>query len=886
VALAGLAAAAGAAPAHAGGALHETTLENGLRLIVKEDFAKDLVALSLHVDGGNRTEPRELSGLSHYYEHLIFRGGTAKQKELETRKVFLGLGDFGGYTTADLTAYDFVVPRASFDEALRRFADAVLEIEVTAEKVAKEREVVLSEYKMSYADNPSGWAWYNLERTAFRVHPYGRTTIGLREVIEGADLPRLKSFHAERYVPNHMVVAVVGAIRAADALAAVRAAFGSRPRGKESFETGEVEPPQDAARTIVEARRTEKSYAMLGWKAAPVGAPEAYALRVLAQVLGGGAASRLEREVRARRGLALEASAWYDETRDPGLLGVALTLEPGREAEALAAVADEAARLRRDLVPEDELEAARCAIASGWTLANESYIQQARWITRFAIWGDPALGQDAVARVRAVTAAEVREAARRTFASKLATVSVVRPEAGPAVAEDALRAALARCDAGGAAAAAATARGRTLARTLACGVRAIAREDTSAPVVAVSLELASPLAYEPSEKPGVAALGERLLLRGAGARSREELAARIDALGIRLDTGLDRDSLTVTLAAPAGAAAEGIALLGDVAYRPRFDAAEVEKARAEQVAAIQAIDDRSFDLAAREFYAALYEPGSLYGRPVAGTVDGVRAAVREDLVHWHAALARPEHAVVAVVGAIDAERALALLDAALAPGGPATAEATSPAPAAPIATPRPAPADRLLARPREQVAFRLGFVGIAATDPDFVPLAIGIRHLSTELFFRYVYEKGIAYRCWTYLRAGRGPHPFTFEMGVSAPNYKAARAGLEEALRALVERGLGAEDLERAKREAIQRHLLGQQTALEQAGLLAFYESVGLGWQRVDALPEIYRRVTADDVNAAIKRRLDPARLTIAVVGDLAAAGIEERTPAAAGRKQ
>lgn len=863
------------------GEIREETLENGLRVIVREDRAKDLVALSLHVDGGNRTEPRELSGLSHYYEHLIFRGGTARQAELETRKVFLGLGDFSGYTTSDLTAYNFVVPSRQFDEALWRFADACTAVQVTAEKVAKEREVVLSEYKMSYADSPAGWAWYNLERTAFEKHPYGRTTIGLRDVIENPTLEKLKSFHAERYVPNQMVIAVVGAIAPEEAFKKVRAAFGAKPRGKASFETGESEPEQAAPRVVIEARKTEKTYAYVGWKAPSVRAPEADALRVLAQVLGGGAASRLELEVRAKRGLVLDAGVWFDETKDPGLFGVSLTCEPGREAAAIAAVGEEAARLHALDVPAAELEAAKNALANAWVFANESYIQQAQRITRHAVWQDPKLGEDAVARLRAVTAADVRRAAERTLVKNRATISIVRPEGAPALAEAALLEAAASVEAPVEAPRAA---GRTLAKRLSNGVRAIVREDFSAPVVAASLQLASPLGVEPAGKPGVAALGERLLLRGAGALSREELGARIDALGVRLDTGMDFDDLAVTLDAPAAAFADGLALMADVAYRPRFDPAEIEKARTEQAAAIAAVDDRSFDLAGREFYAALYEPGSQYGRPIMGTVEGVKAATREEILAWHRALTAEQTggAVVAVVGAIRAEEALERLEKTLGarfpPAWPIEHIGTQPLrlPVAPeVAQARSKPGNRLLRRPREQVCFRLGFVGIPAADPDFVPLTLGIRHLSSQLFFRYVYEKGMAYRCWTYLRAGRGANPFTFEMGVSAPNFKAAREGLEAALRALVAAGPTEEETEKARGEAIARHLLSQQTALEQAGLLAFYEGVGLGWEYLDRLPALYEKATREEIAAALAKHLDPERLAIAVVGDLSAAGVE-----------
>jgi predicted Zn-dependent peptidase len=466
--------------------LREARLSNGLRVIVRESFEKDLVGLALAVDGGNRTEPRELSGLSHYYEHLVFRGGTRRQAELETRKAFFALGEFSGFTTADYTDYDFLVPAANFDEALWRFADAILHLDVTAEKVAKEREVVLSEFKMSYADSPPGWAWYNLARAAFRRHPYGRTTIGLREVVESAGIEQLQRFYAERYVPNHMVLAIAGAIPAEAAFEKVRAAFGAAQPGAPSFETGEAEPPQEGPRAVVEAREAEKSYIAVGWKAPGVLSPHADGLRVLAEVLGGGRASRLEREVRARRGLALEVGAWWSETKDPWLFEAAMTVEPGREVAALEALVDEARRLREADVPAEELEDAKNALATAFTFDDESPLSQARTIARCAVLGDVRLARERAARIRSVTAADVRAAARAVFEAAGATVSIVRPErSGEAPAEAALLAALSRTEAAKEPPPGPRPR-RTLARVLACGVRAVVREDFSAPIVAAS----------------------------------------------------------------------------------------------------------------------------------------------------------------------------------------------------------------------------------------------------------------------------------------------------------------------------------------------------------------------------------------------------------------
>ncbi|HVY61648.1 MAG TPA: pitrilysin family protein [Planctomycetota bacterium] len=898
-----------------GGEVREVRAPNGLRIITKEAFAKDLVALNIYVDGGNRTEPARLSGLSHYYEHLIFRGGTRKQAELETRRAFESLGEFNGWTSSDVTCYGFVVPAARFDEALDRFVDAVMNVDVTAEKVAKEREVVLSEFKMSYADSPRGWSWYNLMHAAFRVHPYGRTTIGLREVIEGAELERFRTFYAERYVPNHIVVAVVGAIPHGVAAEKVARAWAGYTAGKPSFETGDVEPPQEAPRAVVEAKKTEKSYAAVGFRAPAVRAEDAHAVAVLAQVLGGGDGSRLEREVRARKGLVLSAGAWFDETKDPGLLGISYTCEPGKETGALAAIAEEAARLKAVEVPPEELARAKTAIVTADLFASESYAQQANKLCWYAVIGDPALGADHAARVRAVTAGEVREVARRYLRASGGTASLVIPEPGtgtatPAPTADGLIATLRGVDGAGVTAttAAPTRATQTLARALDGGAVAIAREDRSAPIVSASFRFASPLELEPRERPGVAALAERLLVRGTKDLTRAEFAGKLDELGVHFSTSLGLDALTATLEAPAERFEAALDLAAGALLAPAFAPDELEKARAEQVAAIEAVEDDSFGLVGREFYRLLYGDGP-YGRPTEGMIEGVRAASRADVESWHAAATRPARLVIAVVGSIDPEAAIAAVErrfcagSRASPPGAATCDTTGssrtlltdtgcPAPATPTAAPAPGAAfagnangptaggrakahrELLLDRAREQVCFRMGHVGVAPSDPDWVPLAIAVRHLASQVFFRYVYENGMAYRAWTYLRGGARAHPFTFEMGVSAPNFRKAREGLTEALRDLVAKGLGPEEVARAKAELVSRHLLAQQTDAEQAGLLAYYEGIGLGWGRLDEMPARIEAATVEDVNRALRAHLRPGDLSIAVVGDLKAAGL------------
>jgi zinc protease len=401
----------------------------------------------------------------------------------------------------------------------------------------------------------------------------------------------------------------------------------------------------------------------------------------------------------------------------------------------------------------------------------------------------------------------------------------------------------------------------------------IAREDRSAPVVALVARFADPLDAEPRDRAGLASVADRLFLRGAGGLSRERFAERLDDLGVRVWTSVDHDALIGGIQAPAPSFEDALEALRLALTEPAFAPDELEKARAEAVAAIEAIEDDGFAIAARELHAALYgEEG--YGRPEEGTIAGVRAVTRENLLAWRKDVVRADRLVVAVAGDVAPDAAREAVERAFR-GLESVREKRYPNIASENVRGGPpvsrAP-DRFVQKPKEQICFRLGHVGIAPTHPEWIALALAMKHLSSKVFFRFVYENGMAYRAWTYLSGGRRPRPFTFEMGVSGPSYRKALDGLRSLLADLVARGLDAADLEKAKSEIAVRHALNQQTNYAQASLLAHYEAVGVGWRRVDELPALAAATPLDAVNEAIRRHLHPDALTLAATGDLAAA--------------
>jgi len=832
----------------------QKTLENGLRVVAKEARGTGLVALACFVDGGNRTEPAELSGLSHYYEHLVFRGGTAKQAELETRKVFTQLGTFYGYTTEDSTCFYFLVPLSNLDEALWRHRDAVTNVRVTQEKVDKERDVVMNEYRMNVADSPSGFLWHELFRTAITQHPYGRTTIGLREVIEGSKLERFKSFYEERYVANQMVIAVVGDLPAAELVRKVEETWKDARRGKASFELGIREPGQTQLRTVLlEREPMQQSHLALAFHTSAAMDDARVAHDVLSFVLSGGDGSRLQKGLVARR-IALSAGAFSPSCKDAGLFTVSLEAEPEKEARALEETVAILRGIARSGPSEEELENAKRRLANETIFGGESMKDEALRLGSWAIMGDPEVGTTYIAKVNKITAEGLKRAAAELFRSSNATLAVLRAKKTATDWEKIVRG-LDEQEA------------KAALVEHASGARLIFEESLRNKVVALDMKIAGGQLAEIPAEAGVAQLTERMLVRGTKRLDRAALARELDRLAVRIGTASGSEATTLSIRATDETFEEAIALLGEMIRTPTFPEDEVRRAKEETLEAIASIEDDSFGLTQQAFADALYGSQHPYGRPVIGTKETVSALSRAQLQAFHDRNYRPENMVVAVVGAIDRSRAEALIEKHIlgetVPGVPRRFS-VPPAPAARAQT-------ILLDRKREQATLDLGLPVVAVADKDYLPVQLAVRHLGNELFFKYVYEEGVSYRMWAYLARGTGTRPLVLETGIAPRNFVRVEEGLVAAVTSLAANGLTSEDVTKARRDYVNRLLLARETNEDRARSLSTNELQGVGFDFEDRLPELLEGLTAESVNAALKRRIDPTKLALVVVGDRAA---------------
>lgn len=833
-------------------------LDNGMQVITKEEHSKNLIAINILVKGGSRTETPELSGLSHYYEHLIFRGGTDKQAELETRKAFQSLGQFFGYTSEDVTCFYMVTPKENLDEALWRYANAVMDLKVTQEKIETERQVVIEEYNMD-EDRPDDAVWQLLEKNAFLVHPYGQTIIGSREVIKTANLDRFKTFYQERYVPNQMVMAVVGDFNTDEMMAKIKSLFSKYSKGKESFELGKVEPEQTKFRQAFKRMKTSSSNLCIGFHIPEAAHPDIPALEVLQAILTQGESSRLYQVLKKDDNLVHFVNSYVDQRRDPGLFDIYAQLDPGNERKVVEIIFKELSRLWQDDVSKEELDKAKSQIENSYYFDNQTYISQAQRLSYYAANSDLLLESSYLDRIRNTTASDIKRVAVKYLKPVNAILAIVKPEDAkesdfsdladkynsllPALTEIATKS-------------------KPEKIVLSNGLTMLLKEDHSSKTIALEGYIKGGVWLEEEKNAGICNFTTTMFLKGTIDYSADQLAKKIDSLGIDLNTQTTLDYSRLSLLTTPETFKDGLNLFVQVLFYPVFPEKELEKMRTDIIAQIQRVKDLSYDLTNQEFAKEIYHK-SPYKRSILGNEETVSKLSSDDLKKFHSQTFVPQNIIISLVGDFNPEEMKNLIKSNF------EKIPFTPAPKISLIDEPSQKKEKSLVIPEEklQVTFNLGRMGVSVTHPDFLPLKLVERILSSRLFFKYVYEEGMAYRMWTYMQSRLGSAPFTFEMGVSPENFSKAKNGILNEVKALLKSSLSDKEVETAKANLLSGFYLSQQTNTDQAKTMAFYELSGLGYLYGEQYPDQVSKVKTIELVKVAKKYLDPEKFTLVAVG-------------------
>ncbi|MDD5083046.1 MAG: pitrilysin family protein [Dehalococcoidales bacterium] len=409
------------------GLLHQkTTLANGLRIVTDTMPQTHSVSVCVFLGVGSRYESDAEAGISHFIEHLLFKGTPRRPTSRAISEAIEGVGGlFNGGTDKEISLYWCKVSADHFGLALDVLADMLLHSRFDPQEIEKERQVIIEEIRMS-RDSPAQRVDLLIDELLWPDHPLGRDIAGSKETVSQMTRDSILDYMHRQYLPHHTVVAAAGNLEHSAAVAAIDQALGDwHDRRDHARYVPYRERP--AKRVRIETKDTEQAHLSLALPGLSLQHPQRFALDLLNVVLGEGMGSRLFCEIRDRLGLAYSIGSYVDHFLDTGAITVSAGVGPANLSTAIKAILEQLALLR-ETVPATELSKAKEMSKGRLLLRMEDSRSVAGWMgTQEVLTGNILSVDQAVAIIDAITADELKAVAEELMIGDRLRLAVVGP---------------------------------------------------------------------------------------------------------------------------------------------------------------------------------------------------------------------------------------------------------------------------------------------------------------------------------------------------------------------------------------------------------------------------------------------------------------------------
>ena len=890
----------------------EFALRNGLRVLIKPDhsIASAIVMTAYRV--GSRHEGAGEEGGAHLFEHLAFKGSRrfnpAKGNNLDDIFKQIG-GRLNAYTSDDQTVYHVQVPAEHVEVALAIDADRMRYLFIRDSDKRTEMPVVRQEMDQGL-NNPDQAMHKLLSQTAFREHPYHHDTIGSASAVENVSIPTLKAFFDKFYHPNNATVIVMGNVEIEATLAMVQKHFGRLPKSPKPIPpVYVVEPEQEGERRFEIVRTGDLPRVVFGYHVPEAAHADTLPLHVAGHLLGNSSnrTSRLYKSL-VETGMVSSCYAHAPEQHDPSLFMLYATVNEGVSIQAVEDVFKaEVDRLISEPVTEAELKLVKTANKKGTTLALANTMSFAYMIASaegFGGWMNIVHYDD---KYEAVTAEDIQRVAAKYLRKSNRTVGTFTPRTEAhdgdfAPAEEPAKAPVAEVATKAVKAEAKRAKkvpdpdavSKTLARyagkaprrvpisarivrrVLANGLSVnVLKEKPGCGVAYINVSVGAGNAFDNGKQHRADLVGD-MLTRGSARFSKEALASELYELGttsgLQVNVGPFRASVNGQVTVDD--ADRFMSVLGDILRHPAFSQEELDQAKTEWGAKYRKAENQPGSVAFTELQGTLYSEGHVFHqKSIADQRADLQSMTVADLRDFHAARYTPSATTVTIVGDVEADEAIALVERHFGDWAGVAAE--------PVAVGAVEPqASRTIVRKmndKPAVSVVMGAaIELKRSSPDYPAARLALQilggdTLTARLGKRVREEMGLTYGIVA--RTGNLTHgwaPWMVTMSVMTKNIGLAIAETNTILDKFVREGVTARELETQVNGESGSYKVGLSNLGQLTEKIAENDAMGLGVDDIDTYPEQLSAVTLDEVNAAIKKYFDPAKLVTVIAGTVA----------------
>jgi len=851
-------------------------LPNGLTLIVHEDHKAPIVAVNVWYHVGSKNEKPGRTGFAHLFEHLMFNGTENYDKDFFGPLEQAGATDMNGTTNEDRTNYFQNVPTNAVDLTLWMESDRMghLTGAISQPKLDEQRGVVQNE-KRQGENEPYGKVWDFLTPKLYPAnHPYSWTVIGSMDDLDAAKLGDVKEWFQTYYGAANAVVVVAGDIDVKTAREKVEKYFGDIPAGAPvARQQAWVAKRTGSQRGIMQDRvpqaKLYKVWNIPGW-----GTEDGEYLDLVSDVLSTGKTSRLYKRLVYDEQIATDVSASLDLREIGGLFVIEASARPGVELTRVEkAVEQEMARFlatgptateMRKVKTQNRADFIRGVERIGGFGGKSDVLAQGEVFA-----GRPDFYKVRLARVQRATPAQLLSSAKRWLGDGVYTLEVQ-----PYPDYQTARAGADRSKLPDLSSPPDTKFPALERATLSNGLKVVLAERRAIPQVRFDLLLDAGFAADQSGIPGTASLAMAMLDEGTARRTALQISDRLAQLGANLGTGSKLDVSSVSVEALKENLDASLDIFGDVILNPTFPRSDFERLKKQRLAQIQQEKADPVGLALRIFPALIYGPKHAYSNPWtgSGTEESTAKITRDDLVRFHQAWFKPNHATLVVVGATSMAEIRPKLERLFAGWKPGEVPAKN------IATVsnQLKPVVYLVDRPGSlQSLIVAGHIAPPKANPQEVTIealnSVLGGDFSSRVNMNLREDKHWSYGAYTFFRDARGPRPFLAYAPVQTDKTKEAVIELDKELHGIVKgRPIEAAELSRAQASLTLTLPGSWETMSALAGSIGNIITYGLDDRYYDTFAEKVRGQTVESLTTVAGEVLHPDQLVWVVVGDRA----------------
>lgn len=815
-------------------------LDDGQTVIIKQVKNNPIVIIDTWVKTGSINECDQNSGVSHFLEHLFFKG-TQIHPPGDFDRILESKGAVtNAATSKDFTHYYIEIPSKYFDTAMSLHADQLLNPQIPSKELEKERKVVLEEIAKG-ENNPSEKVYDNFNEMLYPQHPYKRKVLGSGEVIGKISREDILNYYYTHYGPQNMITIVIGDVDPAHALEAVKQDFKIEPR-KLTKNINKPEKQLVKKLTKVDYQPVQSGYIIQGYRTVNALHPDSYALDVLATILGEGRSSILYQTIKEQKRLADSISAENSSFKEDGLFMIEAQYSPENASKLQKAINEEVEKVRKHGVTKQQLNLAKSVIERDTYYSRESVENIASQIGYTTVLTDnPRYYDEYLANVKKVTSADIKRVADKYLGENKSAVSIVLPLA----CKNEVNASNKTVKTG---AKLVSEIPTTKKYLLDNGATLLISPNELNDIVGISIDVKGGQFVE--KIPGVSGLVSSVMMKGTKKYSSLELAQVLEENGIKISPSAASDAFSIDVLTTKDQLGKTFELLNEVVNKATFDDSEIEKSKTLQLNAIKSSRDVPMNVAVEEYKNLIFE-NSVYSYGPKIYEKTIPKIQKADILDYYNTIFNPKNIVISVNGNVDKDEIVKQFSEIFSKNIQGQFSYSDNASKIyPLTSPK---VSIKQVKDLKTAWLLLGWQAAGVQNQkdtatlQVIDALLG-SGMSSRLFKDLREQEGLAYQ----LGSGYSPKvlagAFTLYIGTNPITLEHSKMLLLNEIARLKVEFVSDKELQEAKDKIIGNFILSQETNLEKASTLGWFETSGRGYDFRAKYEQLINAVSASDI--------------------------------------